>query len=53
MVQHLDHVTFSQLTINGYTDTISLGMDALSRNLVLQSYGPDANKTEFGDCGLK
>ncbi len=49
----LDHVTFSQLTINGYTNTVSLGMDASSGNLVLQSYGPNANKTEFGACNLK
>lgn len=51
--QALDHVTFSQLTINGYTSTLSLGMDKSSGNIVLQSYGPNANKTEFGACSLK
>ena len=51
--QALDHVTFSQLTINGYTSTLSLGMDRSSGNIVLQSYEPNSNKTEFGACGLK
>lgn len=53
VVQLLDHVTFSQLTMNGYTGTVSLGMDGSSGNIVLQSYGPSANKTEFGACNLK
>jgi len=51
--QAFDHVTFSQLTINGYTNTRSLGMDTSAGNLVLQSYGPNSNKTEFGTCNLK
>jgi len=51
--QALDHVTFSQLTINGYTNTLSLGMDTSSGDLVLQSYGPNSNKTEFGTCNLE
>jgi len=51
--QSLDHVTFSQLTINGYTDTLSLGMDKSSGNIVLQTYGPNAAKTEFGTCRVK
>ena len=48
--QPLDHVTFSQLTMNGYTGDISLGMDTSSDSVVFQSYSPDANKTEFGVC---
>ena len=51
--QPLDHVTFSQLTINGYTGTLSLGMDKSSGSIVLQTYAPNANKTEFGVCALK
>ena len=53
VMQPLDHVTFTQLTINGYTNTLSLGIDTSAGNLVLQSYGPDANKIEFGTCSPK
>jgi len=51
--QAFDHVTFSQLTINGYTSTLSLGLNTSSGNLVLQSYGPKSNQNEFGTCDLK
>lgn len=51
--QTLGNVSFSQSTINGYTDSISIGMDRSSGRLVLQSYGPSLEKTEFGTCSLK
>jgi hypothetical protein len=48
--QTLDHVTFSVLTINGYTAAISLGLEMSSGAIVFQSYSPDSKKTEFGVC---
>ena len=51
--QALAHVTFSQLTMNGYTAEISLGLDTSSGSLVLQSYSPNSNKSEFGVCSSK
>ena len=50
--QALDHVTFA-LSINGYTKTLSVGMDAASGDIVIQSYGPNASKAEFGTCTPK
>jgi len=51
--QVLDHVTFTLLSINGYTADMSLGLDRASGNVVLQSYGADSNKIEFGTCTSK
>jgi hypothetical protein len=51
--QALGIVSFSQSTINGYTDNISVGMDRSSGNFVLQSNGSNSEKIEFGTCSLK
>lgn len=48
--QALDHVTITQIAMNGYIDEISLGIQISSGNIVLQSYGPNSTKTEFGTC---
>jgi len=46
-------VSFSILTMNGYTDALSLDVDRSSGNLVLQTYPSGSNKTEYGTCKIK
>jgi hypothetical protein len=46
----LDHVTITPIAMNGYVDDMSLGIQTSSGNVVLQSYGPNSTKAEFGIC---
>ncbi len=46
----LDHVTITQISINGYIDEISLGIDMSSWSIVLQTYKPNSMSAEFGAC---
>lgn len=46
----LSHVTITQISMNGYDDEMSLGIDMSSWSIVLQTYKPEAMTTEFGAC---
>lgn len=46
----LGHVTITQISMNGYVDDMSLGIDMSSWSIVLQTYKPEAMTTEFGAC---
>jgi hypothetical protein len=46
----LGHVTITQISMNGYIDEMSLGIDMSSWSVVLQLYKPEAMTTEFGAC---
>lgn len=46
----LDHVTITQISMNGYVDEISLGIDMSSWSIVLQTYKPNSMSAEFGAC---
>ena len=47
----LGHVTITQISMNGYVDEISLGIDLSTWSIVLQTYKPEAMTAEFGACG--
>jgi hypothetical protein len=46
----LNNVTLSVTSMNGYLDDISVGINAASRDIVLQTYGPNSMRAEFGVC---
>ncbi|MGB9188176.1 MAG: hypothetical protein WCB34_09350 [Methylovirgula sp.] len=48
--QALAHVTISTISIDGYTDNMSIGIDRSSWAIVVQTYLPDHTLAEFGAC---
>jgi hypothetical protein len=48
--QRLKHVTITQTALNGYNEELSLGIDASSGGVVLQTYKPVSMIAEFGVC---
>ena len=48
--RQLAHVMITEIAISGYAGTMSLGLQRSSGNVVLQTYGRDASKAEFGLC---
>lgn len=48
--QRLNHVTITQTALNGYNEGLSLGIDASSGGVVLQTYKPISMTAEFGIC---
>ena len=47
----LGHITMTPISMTGYVDDISLGVDRSSWSVVLQTFGPNATTSEFGTCG--
>jgi hypothetical protein len=52
--QVLNHVTMTQMTMNGYAADMSLGIDLSSWKIVFQTYQPDSSsmRVEYGVCSL-
>jgi hypothetical protein len=52
--QHKDlaHVRISTISVNGYNDEVSIGIERSSWAIVLQTYMPDHSTAEFGTCKL-
>ncbi len=52
--QVLNHVTMTQMTMNGYAADMSLGIDLSSWKIVFQTYKPDPDsmRVEYGVCSL-
>ena len=48
--QALNHVTITEIAINGYTDDTRVGIQVSSGDVVLQSYDDNITKAEFGIC---
>ena len=48
--QALAHVTISTISVNGYTDEMSIGIDRSSWSIVVQTYSQDHTSAEFGVC---
>lgn len=50
----LTHVTMTQMTMNGYVNDMSLGIDVSSWKIVLQTYmpEPDSMRVEYEVCRL-
>lgn len=50
----LTYVTMTQMTMNGYVNDMSLGIDVSSWKIVLQTYmpEPDSMRVEYGVCRL-
>jgi hypothetical protein len=46
----LNQVTMTQISMNGYVDEMSLGIDLSSWSIVLQTYKPNSITSEFGAC---
>ena len=46
----LDHVTMTPITMTGYIDDLSLGVDRSSWSVVLQTYRMNSIRSEFGTC---
>ena len=46
------NVSISNVSINGQTDNVSLGIDRSSLGIVWQQYGADKVRTEYGQCRL-
>jgi hypothetical protein len=46
--QTMSHATITQITMNGYTDDTSIGIQISSGDIVLQSYAPNSTQAEFG-----
>jgi hypothetical protein len=46
----LGKVTISTITIDGYTDDLSIGIDRSSWSIVVQTYVQDHVRAEFGVC---
>ena len=46
----LSHVTITRISMNGYVDEMSLGIDMASWSIVLQAYKPEVTIAEFGVC---
>ncbi len=48
----LNHVTMTQMTMNGYVADMSLGIDLSSWKIVFQTYMPDPEsmRVEYGTC---
>ncbi|VFU08600.1 hypothetical protein [Methylocella tundrae] len=46
----LGKVTISTITIDGYTDDLSIGIDRSSWHIVVQTYAQDHVRAEFGVC---
>lgn len=46
----LSHVTISTISIDGYTQAISIGIDRSSWSVVVQTYSQDPPTAEFGTC---
>ena len=48
----LNHVTMTQMTMNGYVDDMSVGIDVSSLKIVFQTYmpEPDSMRVEYGAC---
>ena len=47
----LGHITMTPISITGYVDDISLGVDRSSWSVVLQTFGSSSTTSEFGTCG--
>jgi hypothetical protein len=52
-VTALQNVTITQTSMNGATDSVSLGIDRSSWRIVFQTYSPDSIRNEFGLCSLR
>ncbi|HTV33828.1 MAG TPA: hypothetical protein VME69_12125 [Methylocella sp.] len=48
--RELAQVTISTISIDGYTDDLSVGIDRSSWSIVVQTYAPDHVHAEFGVC---
>ena len=48
--QPLAQVTISTISIDGYTDATSIGIDRSSWSIVVQTYAPDHASADFGSC---
>lgn len=46
----LSHVTISTISIDGYTQAMSVGIDRSSWSVVVQTYSQDPPTAEFGTC---
>jgi len=46
----LSHVTISTISIDGYTQAMSVGIDRSSWSIVVQTYTQDPPTAEFGVC---